>query len=194
MRPNDSKRSSMSANILPIGTATRLTSGLLRDQQLNQQQLRAPTSRGGSVLNTELAVEGRPKTGILGIKSATPKCSLQFRRRIEDRSYYIGLLRERINAITAELRTILADYSIAEEEARGFGHYEKMAENLAAELRDLQVANSFEMLLIFDLILNHVYKNRMQIPLFIFFFVFGHVFIRFIFRNMQKSIGFHFNA
>ncbi|VDO14354.1 unnamed protein product [Rodentolepis nana] len=138
MRSSDSKRSPMSANILPIETATRLTTSLLRDKQLNQQRLRTPTSRGGSVLNTELAVESRPKTGILGIKSTNPKSSLQFRRRIEDRSYYIGLLRERITAITVELKTIMAEYSVAEEEARSFGHYEKMAENLAAELRDLQ--------------------------------------------------------
>ncbi|VDL34080.1 unnamed protein product [Hymenolepis diminuta] len=138
MRPSGSKRPPASAGILPVGTATRLTTGLPRNQRLNQRHLGTPTVLGSSVLNTELTVEDRPKTGVLGIKSTTPKSSLQFRRQIEDRSYYIGLLREHINAITAELKILIMEYSNAEEEARSFGQYEKMAENLAAELKDLQ--------------------------------------------------------
>nr|CDS26178.1 intraflagellar transport protein 74 [Hymenolepis microstoma] len=56
----------------------------------------------------------------------------------EDRSYYIGMLGEGINAILVDFNTIIADYSNAEEEVRSFGHYEKMSKNLAAELRNLQ--------------------------------------------------------
>nr|CDS33271.1 hypothetical protein HmN_000500900 [Hymenolepis microstoma] len=36
------------------------------------------------------------------------------------------------------LKTIIADYSNSGKEVRSFDHYEKMAENLAAKLRDLQ--------------------------------------------------------
>lgn len=142
MRPWTSKHPPLSAKPLPAGTATRLTTGMLRNQRTNQRHLGTSSvfsSSSGSVLNAELKIAERPITGAQGLKTAASKSSLQSRRQVEDRGYFIGILRGHINAISAELTTIATAHGEAEEEARNYGQYERMAENLASELRALQV-------------------------------------------------------
>ncbi|KAM7533843.1 hypothetical protein Aperf_G00000105532 [Anoplocephala perfoliata] len=141
MRADTPNRPPPSANRLPTGTATRLTTGMLRNQRTNQRQLGTPAafaSSSGSLLNAELNIEERPITGAQGLKSAAPKSSFQSRRQVEDRGYFIGVLRGHINSITAELTAIATAHEKAEEEVRNYGQYERMAENLATELRALQ--------------------------------------------------------
>ncbi|EUB58013.1 Intraflagellar transport protein [Echinococcus granulosus] len=132
MRPSTSKLPP-TGQPLPVGTATRLTTGL---RQRLTTAAAAGSSSGTSALNTELSIEDRPITA-QGLKTA-PKGPQRWRRQVEDRAYFIGVLRGHINAITGELNIIVAQHEEAEKEAQSFVQYEKMAEALAAELRALQ--------------------------------------------------------
>ncbi|KAL5960633.1 hypothetical protein TSMEX_011629 [Taenia solium] len=132
MRPDTSKLPP-TGQPLPVGTATRLTTGL---RQRLSTAAAASSSSGTSALNTELSIEDRPITA-QGLKTA-PKGPQRRRRQVEDRAYFIGVLRGHINAITSELNIIVAQHEEAEKEAQSFVQYEKMAEALAAELRALQ--------------------------------------------------------
>lgn len=133
MRPGTSKLPP-TGQPLPVGTATRLTTGL---RQRLSTAAAAGSSSGTSALNTELSIEDRPITA-QGLKTA-PKGPQRWRRQVEDRAYFIGVLRGHINAITSELNTIVEQHDEAEKEAQSFVQYEKMAEALAVELRALQV-------------------------------------------------------
>lgn len=141
MRPGTSKRPPTSQQ-LPIGTATRLTTGL-------RQRLTTAAAATSSALNTELTIEDRPITA-QGLKTA-PKGPQRWRRQVEDRAYFIGVLRSQINMITAELTTIAAQHETAEKEAQSYMQYEKMAEALAVELRSLQVALSMVFPCLFEI-------------------------------------------
>nr|VZH97826.1 unnamed protein product [Spirometra erinaceieuropaei] len=131
MRPVTGARLKTGQNpVAPIGTATRLTTGM------------RPTTRGGggaaggATLNTSLCIEDRPIThqGLGGLKTGVKGP----RRQIEDRSYFFGVLRNKINEISTELATIVTQNEEAEKESQSFIQYEQMAEQLASELRNLQ--------------------------------------------------------
>lgn len=76
-------------------------------------------------------------TGLTAPKSSRGKTAL--RRQIQDKSYFIGLLRSKINEINNEKNVLLRECDImAKEEAR-IGVYRQKAENLAKELNDLNL-------------------------------------------------------
>jgi len=76
-------------------------------------------------------------TGLTAPKSARGKTAL--RRQIQDKSYFIGLLRSKINEINNEKNVLIRECDImAKEEAR-IGVYRQKAENLAKELNDLNL-------------------------------------------------------
>ncbi|CAH8550752.1 unnamed protein product [Schistosoma turkestanicum] len=110
------------------GTASRLKSAQI-------QGVRGRTI-GGATLNTIVCVEDRPITqqGLGGLRNATrgPK------RQIEDKSYFLGLLRGKINELSSELGTITRQLVEKEEENASFIQYERMAEKLAYEIKELQ--------------------------------------------------------
>lgn len=116
----------------PIGTATRLTTGMMRQQQ------QTGMLQSGAALNTNLLIEDRPITqqGLGGLKTAVKGP----RRQIEDRSYFFGVLRNRINEISTELSSIATQTEEAENDNESYVQYEQMAEALAGELRNLQVS------------------------------------------------------
>ncbi|KAK4467750.1 hypothetical protein MN116_008681 [Schistosoma mekongi] len=110
------------------GTSCRLASGAKSD---------APSRAANcSALNTMVCVEDRPITqqGLRGLKSAVrgPK------RQVEDKSYFLGLLRGKINEINSEIGTITRQLTEKEEENASFVQYEQMAEKLAYEIKELQ--------------------------------------------------------
>ncbi|CAH8654987.1 unnamed protein product [Dicrocoelium dendriticum] len=114
-------------NVRGSGTATRLTTGL------------RPGTRGGGVgatLNTSVHVEDRPITqqGLSGLRTADRGT----RRQIEDKPYYLGLLRSKINEITSEIGVLTRQIKETEEENASFIQYEQMAEKLALEIKELQ--------------------------------------------------------
>ncbi|VDD75262.1 unnamed protein product [Mesocestoides corti] len=113
----------------PAGTATRLTTGL---RQRTAFQGGVPSA----TLNADLRIEDRPITqqGLEGLKTGVKGP----RRQIEDRSYFIGVLRGKINEVSAELASIAAQHEEAEKENQSYVQYEQMAEALAAEIKGLQ--------------------------------------------------------
>ncbi|KAG5441349.1 Intraflagellar transport protein 74 [Clonorchis sinensis] len=114
------------ATNMPIGIATRLTTGL------------RPGTRAavGTTLNTSVQVEDRPITqqGLSGLKTAVRGT----RRQIEDKPYFLGLLRGKINEINLEINNLTRQAMDAEEENASFVQYEQMAEKLALEIKELQ--------------------------------------------------------
>ena len=73
-------------------------------------------------------------TGLIAPKSSRGKTAL--RRQIQDKSYFIGILRSKLNEISNEKNLLLKECDImAKEEAR-IGVYRQKAEDLAKELND----------------------------------------------------------
>ncbi|XP_059142911.1 intraflagellar transport protein 74 homolog [Physella acuta] len=115
------------------GTATRLTTA-------KNPTTARPGSRGGQVvggiaLNAQVNVVDRPTTqqGLGGMKTAA-----RGGRQVQDKSYYLGLVRSKINELHAENTKLNNEIQNASEENSSFLSYEKRAEGLASEIRDLQ--------------------------------------------------------
>ncbi|KAI9189968.1 hypothetical protein H9P43_001401 [Blastocladiella emersonii ATCC 22665] len=88
--------------------------------------LRAPTM-GGDRPGTQQGVGGMPKTSYQGSG-----------RVVQDRSYWIGELKQRMNQLGAELNKIHNDMGVLERENNSFVTLEKRAQTMGQELRDLQ--------------------------------------------------------
>ncbi|KAK7485298.1 hypothetical protein BaRGS_00023397, partial [Batillaria attramentaria] len=115
------------------GTATRLTTAM------NPTTAR-PGTRGGQVaggvaLNAQVTVVDRPTTqqGLGGMKTAA-----RGGRQVQDKTYYLGLIRSKINDLNAEIVRLTKEIENASDENSSFLAYEKRAEALASEIRDLQ--------------------------------------------------------
>ncbi|XP_050401532.1 intraflagellar transport protein 74 homolog [Patella vulgata] len=117
----------------PAGTATRLTTAM------NPGTAR-PGTRGGAVaggvaLNSQVNVVDRPTTqqGLGGMKTAA-----RGRRQVMDKTYFLGLLRSKLNDLNGEINNLNKDIENTNDENSSFLTYDKRAEVLAGEIRDLQ--------------------------------------------------------
>lgn len=113
------------------GTASRLATAM-------NPGTAHPGARTGTVgaLNAQLTVVDRPttqqglgtmKTGVRGPQ-----------RQVQDKTYYLGVIRAKNNELTAEIARLKKEVECVNEENSRFLSYEKRAEALAAEIRDLQ--------------------------------------------------------
>ncbi|NXH51183.1 IFT74 protein, partial [Rhabdornis inornatus] len=100
-----------------------------------------PSSRGGSltpggVLSSQIKVADRPVTqqGLSGIKTAVKGPQ----RQIMDRTYYLGMLRNKTSELTTEINKLQEEVEMYKQEKSVYLSYEKRAEALAGELKDLQ--------------------------------------------------------
>ncbi|XP_067295910.1 intraflagellar transport protein 74 homolog isoform X1 [Pseudorasbora parva] len=101
-----------------------------------------PGSRGGlimatpGVLSAQIKVADRPVTqqGLSGMKTGMKGPQ----RQILDKSYYLGLLRSKINELAMESSKLQKDIDSFSQENSVFLSYEKRAEVLAGEIKDLQ--------------------------------------------------------
>lgn len=100
-----------------------------------------PGSRSGpgaspGVLSAQIKVADRPVTqqGLSGMKTGIKGPQ----RQILDKSYYLGLLRSKINELTMESSKLQKDIDTFNQENSVYLSYEKRAEVLAGEIRDLQ--------------------------------------------------------
>ncbi|KAF4113987.1 intraflagellar transport protein 74 homolog [Onychostoma macrolepis] len=100
-----------------------------------------PGSRAGpvaspGVLSAQIKVADRPVTqqGLSGMKTGIKGPQ----RQILDKSYYLGLLRSKINDLTMESSKLQKDIDTFNQENSVYLSYEKRAEVLAGEIRDLQ--------------------------------------------------------
>ncbi|XP_059405289.1 intraflagellar transport protein 74 homolog [Carassius carassius] len=116
--------------LTPVRVSTAMVPGSAR-----------PGSRAGpvvspGVLSAQIKVADRPVTqqGLSGMKTGMKGPQ----RQILDKSYYLGLLRSKINELTMESSKLQKDIDTFNQENSVYLSYEKRAEVLAGEIRDLQ--------------------------------------------------------
>ncbi|NXQ40727.1 IFT74 protein, partial [Catharus fuscescens] len=100
-----------------------------------------PSSRSGSltpggVLPSQIKVADRPVTqqGLSGIKTAMKGPQ----RQIKDKTYYLGVLRSKTNELTTEINKLQEEVEMYKQEKSVYLSYEKRAETLAGEIKNLQ--------------------------------------------------------
>ncbi|XP_036436633.1 intraflagellar transport protein 74 homolog [Colossoma macropomum] len=120
--------------IRPPQTAIRVGTGMVPGTG-------RPGTRGGpiatpGVLSAQIKVTDRPVTqqGLSGMKTGGKGPQ----RQILDKSYYLGLLRGKINELTTETSKLQKEIDIFNQENSVYLSYEKRAEGLAGEIKDLQ--------------------------------------------------------
>ncbi|KAG5272171.1 hypothetical protein AALO_G00162430 [Alosa alosa] len=120
--------------IRPPQTAVRVGTGMVPGTG-------RPGTRGGpiatpGVLSAQIKVADRPVTqqGLSGMKTGMKGPQ----RQILDKSYYLGLLRSKINELTTECSKLQKEIDTFNQENSVYLSYEKRAEGLVGELKDLQ--------------------------------------------------------
>ncbi|XP_055885868.1 intraflagellar transport protein 74 homolog [Biomphalaria glabrata] len=115
------------------GTASRLYTAM--NPTTARPGSRAGQPAGGIALNAQVTVVDRPTTqhGLGGMKTAA-----KGGRLVQDKSYYLGLVRSKINELYAENTKLKKEIENSSDENSSFLSYEKRAETLAGEIRDLQ--------------------------------------------------------
>lgn len=122
--------------IRPPPTAIRVGTGMVPGTSGH------PAMRGGipiatpGVLSAQIKVTDRPVTqqGLSGMKTGMKGPQ----RQILDKSYYLGLLRSKINELTTETSKLHKEIDNYNQENSVYLSYEKRAEGLAVEIKDLQ--------------------------------------------------------
>lgn len=100
-----------------------------------------PGTRGGpqgasGVLTAQIRVADRPVTqqGLSGMKTGIKGPQ----RQILDKSYFLGLLRSKLNELTTEMAKLKKEIDTYNQENSVFLSYEKKAEELAHEIKEQQ--------------------------------------------------------
>lgn len=100
-----------------------------------------PGTRGGPigtgvVLSSQIKVADRPVTqqGLSGMKTGMKGPQ----RQIMDKSYYLGVLRSKINELTTEITKLQKEIDMYNQENSVYLSYEKRAESLASEIKEFQ--------------------------------------------------------
>ncbi|TKS88057.1 Intraflagellar transport protein 74 -like protein [Collichthys lucidus] len=122
--------------VRPPLTAIRVATGMVPGTSSH------PGMRGGlpiatpGVLSAPIKVTDRPVTqqGLSGMKTGMKGPQ----RQILDKSYYLGLLRSKINELTTESSKLHKEIENYNQENSVYLSYEKRAKSLAAEIKDLQ--------------------------------------------------------
>lgn len=99
-----------------------------------------PGSRAGELggaLNAQIRVAERPMTkqGLTGMKTSAGRGP---QRAIYDKSFYMGQLRAKITELAAEIAKMQKEVDQFDQENATFLTYEKRAEGLATEIKELQ--------------------------------------------------------
>ncbi|XP_061778153.1 intraflagellar transport protein 74 homolog [Nerophis ophidion] len=120
--------------VRPPPTAIRVPTGMVPGTGVHPG-MRASIATPG-VLSAQIKVTDRPVTqqGLSGMKTGLKGPQ----RQILDKSYYLGLLRSKINELTTEISKLHKEIDTFNQENSVYLSYEKRAESLAAEIRDLQ--------------------------------------------------------
>ncbi|XP_014670352.1 PREDICTED: intraflagellar transport protein 74 homolog [Priapulus caudatus] len=118
------------------GTASRLAHAMAATPGTGRPGTRGSTGAMGTSLNTEIQVMDRPTTqqGLGGIKTGYKGPH----RQIQDKSYFLGLMRSKINELGTEINRLQNETDRLQQENSQFLLYEKKAEVLAQEIKDMQ--------------------------------------------------------
>ncbi|KAM4543359.1 intraflagellar transport protein 74 homolog [Fundulus diaphanus] len=120
--------------VRPLPTAIRVPTGMVPGTGGHPGMRGSIPSPG--VLSAPIKVTDRPVTqqGLSGMKTGMKGPQ----RQILDKSYYLGLLRSKINELTTETSKLHKEIENYNQENSVYLSYEKRAEGLAAEIKDLQ--------------------------------------------------------
>ncbi|KAM6900489.1 intraflagellar transport protein 74 homolog [Xenentodon cancila] len=118
----------------PPPTAIRVPTGMIPGTSGPGGMRGAIASSG--VLSAPIKVTDRPVTqqGLSGMKTGFKGSQ----RKVLDKSYYLGLLRSKTNELITEISKLHKDIDNYNQENSVYLSYEKRAESLAAEIKDLQ--------------------------------------------------------
>ncbi|XP_007890761.1 intraflagellar transport protein 74 homolog isoform X1 [Callorhinchus milii] len=144
-RPASASRSVAKANLGPTGrppsTALRAPSTAVRMGTAMTPGTSRPGTRSGGLmpgglLSAQIKVADRPVTqqGLSGMKTGMKGPQ----RQILDKSYFLGLLRAKINELTTEVSKLQKEIDMFNQENSVYLSYEKRAEALAVEIKDFQ--------------------------------------------------------
>ncbi|XP_051875191.1 intraflagellar transport protein 74 homolog isoform X2 [Pristis pectinata] len=118
----------------PPPTASRLSTGI--SPGTARLGTRSGMVMSGGVLSAQIKVADRPVTqqGLSGMKTGMKGPH----RQILDKSYFLGLLRAKISELTTEVSKLQKEIDTFNQENSVYLSYEKRAEALAIEIKDLQ--------------------------------------------------------
>ncbi|XP_034428198.1 intraflagellar transport protein 74 homolog [Hippoglossus hippoglossus] len=122
--------------VRPPPTAIRVATGMVPGTSGHPGMRGGIPSATAGVLSAQIKVTDRPVTqqGLSGMKTGMKGPQ----RQILDKSYYLGLLRSKINELTTETSKLHKEIDNYNQENSVYLSYEKRAEGLAAEIKDLQ--------------------------------------------------------
>ncbi|XP_048450968.1 intraflagellar transport protein 74 homolog [Rhincodon typus] len=139
--PSSARPMSKGGLARPPMTAARASTSALRIGTGISPGTARPGTRGGpvmagGVLSAQIKVADRPVTqqGLSGMKTGMKGPH----RQILDKSYFLGLLRAKINELTTEVSKLQKEIDTFNQENSVYLSYEKRAEALAVEIKDLQ--------------------------------------------------------
>ncbi|KAM9332141.1 intraflagellar transport protein 74 homolog isoform 1-T3 [Pholidichthys leucotaenia] len=120
----------------PPPAATRVATGMVPGTSGHPGMKAGFPMATPGVLSAQIKVTDRPVTqqGLSGMKTGMKGPQ----RQILDKSYYLGLLRSKINELTSETSKLHKEIDNYNKENSVYLSYEKRAEGLAAEIKDLQ--------------------------------------------------------
>ncbi|XP_013879137.1 intraflagellar transport protein 74 homolog [Austrofundulus limnaeus] len=115
----------------PPPTAIRVSPGMVPGTSGTRGGIAIP-----AVLSAPIRVTDRPVTqqGLSGMKTGMKGPQ----RQILDKSYYLGLLRSKMNELTTETSKLHKEIENYNQENSVYLSYDKKAESLASEIKDLQ--------------------------------------------------------
>jgi len=120
----------------PLGTAMGRPPGT----GMNLPTTARPGTRGGmgagGALNSMVQISDRPVTrqGLGGIKTQGQGPQ----RQVMDKSYFLGVMRQKMNELNAEIGKLTKEINQFNQENASFISYEKRAESLASEIKSHQ--------------------------------------------------------
>ncbi|XP_069780792.1 intraflagellar transport protein 74 homolog [Narcine bancroftii] len=118
----------------PPPTAPRLNTGV--SPGTARLGTRSGSAMSGGVLSAQIKVADRPVTqqGLSGMKTGMKGPH----RQVLDKSYFLGLLRAKISELTTEVSKLQKEIDTFNQENSVYLSYEKRAEALAIEIKELQ--------------------------------------------------------
>ncbi|XP_077201348.1 intraflagellar transport protein 74 homolog [Paroedura picta] len=135
-----SSRAGMGLGARPPSSSLRPPSAALLGSGIPPGTAR-PGTRGvpigtGVVFSSQIKVADRPVTqqGLSGMKTGMKGPQ----RQVMDKSYYLGVLRSKINELTTEISKLQKEIDMYNQENSVYLSYEKRAEALASEIKEFQ--------------------------------------------------------
>ncbi|CAF0931616.1 unnamed protein product [Didymodactylos carnosus] len=124
--PPSSRNAPGTASGRPTGTATRLTTAAGQ----------RPVSRGGPGSTMRIKVEDTPMTrgGLGGIQANASLAG----RQVMDRTYYVGLVRSKVNELETETNRLQKDTDSFTEDNKQYSALSKAAEELSQQIESLR--------------------------------------------------------